>query len=153
VKRPARQLVKDLEALGFDHIWTNSSGAQCYAHPDDPQQEELSVSPNTHETGAKNVLRRARRIAGADTVVEKRNATQVRERATAARQRLQYVRERHGRLLTTRADPAQVAAAARLVEQREHELDAVERLMRQPPAGGHAHRGTGQARHYSGPRA
>jgi hypothetical protein len=150
VKRPAKQAVKDLDALGFDHIWTNSSGHHCYAHPDDPHQEELLVNPNTNENGAKTLIRRARRITGAPAIVDKRNASQVKERATAARQRLQYVRDKHRRLLDARAAPALLAAAANLIDQREQELEAVERLMRQPPAGGHDHRGTGQARHYTG---
>lgn len=158
MKRHARQLCADLAALGFDHIWTNSSGYLCYAHPDDPQQQELSVSPTTNENGARALLHRARRIARAHPdplTIGKRNPRQLKERAAAQRQRardrLAYATTRRDQLTANRADPAALTAAQALIERREQELAAIEHLMRQPPAGGHTHRGTGQPRHYAGP--
>lgn len=160
MKRYAKQLIRDLQALGFDHIWTNASGNLCYAHPDDPDQTELSISQGTNEQGAKTLLRRAQRIAGAhpdSLAVGKRNAVQLKERAAAqrerARTRLAYATARREQLTAARAEPAAVAAAQALIERRENELAAVERLMRQPPAGGNDHRGTRQPRHYAGPTA
>jgi hypothetical protein len=153
VKRHAKALVAELAKLGFDHIWTNASGGQCYVHPGDPAQTEVVVSPSLDERAARHIADRARKLAGADKPnADKRNARQVKERAAAARQRLQESRDAHVRLLRNRADAAALACAEQLVAQRENELAALERLMRQPPAGGNAHRGTGQARQRTGRR-
>lgn len=160
MKRYAKQLIKDLAGLGFDHIWTNNSGGHCYAHPDDPAQTEIVVNQGADERAARAVLQRARRIAGAHTPpASRRNASRAKERAAADRERARqqaqarvgYVRDHHQRLLAARAAPEAVTAIARLLAQRQAELDALERLMRQPPSGGHTHRGTGQPRHYAGP--
>lgn len=165
MKRYAKQLVKDLTALGFDHIWTNTSGGLCYAHPDDPAQIEIVVTQGADERAARATLQRARRITGAHAPDSgKRNAAQARARAAGARDRerqraqamarLAYVRDKHHRLTATPGtEPAALTATERLLAQRESELDALERLMRQPPSGGHTHRGAGQARHYTGPTA
>ena len=165
MKRYAKDAEKDLLRLGFDHIWTNTSGGRCYAHPDDPEQTEVVLNPGTNESGARAILQRARRIAGTHTpATGKRNAARAKQRAAAGRdrhtdhehartqaqQRVEYVAAKHQRLLAARAEPGAVTAAERLLEQRQAELDALERLMRQPPAGGHGHRGAGQARHYTG---
>lgn len=160
MKRHGKDLIKQLTALGFDHIWTNTSGGHCYAHPDDPDQTEIVIQQCIDERAARAVLHRARRITGTPTpTTSKRNAARARQQAaedrerdrTRAQARLGYVRAHHDRLLNTpTADPVAVAAAQRLLQQRQAELDTLERLMREPPTGGHTHRGTGQARHYSG---
>lgn len=152
MKRHGKQLIAALESLGFHHIWTNNSGGECYAHPGDPAQTEVIVNPSTDERGARSTLARARKLAGAAAVVDKRNPQQIKERAAAARQRLQDSRDDRERLLREKADAAAVTRAERLVEQRERELAAVERLMREPPSGGNAHRGRGQTRHRTGRR-
>lgn len=155
MKRYSKDLIKTLTALGFDHVWTNSQGHHCYVHPDDPTQEELSVSPSiSSDQILKTLIRRARKIAGAETVVEKRKAGQVKERAEAdrerARQRLQWVKEKQQRLIAGHADATWIAKVRELLELRERELAAIERLMTEPAQGGTVHRGVGQARHYTG---
>jgi hypothetical protein len=155
MKRYSKQLIKDLTHLGFDHVWTNSQGYPCYAHPDDPEQQELSVSPSiANEQAFKTVLRRAQKIAGAVPVVEKRKGSQIKERAEAdrerARQRLQWIQQKQQRLIDGNADAAMIAKARELIDLRERELADLERLMMQPAQGGNIHRGTGQARHTAG---
>jgi predicted RNA binding protein YcfA (HicA-like mRNA interferase family) len=155
MKRHSKDLIKALTNLGFDHVWTNAQGHHCYVHPDDPAQEEVSVSPSiSSDSILKMILRRARKIAGAEAVVEKRKATQVKERAEAererARQRLQWVKEKQQRLIADQADPTWIAKVHELIDLRERELAAIERLMKEPAQGGNVHRGAGQARHYTG---
>lgn len=153
MKRHGKTLITALTGLGFDHIWTNSSGGQCYVHPGDPDQTEVIVGTSLDERGARHLLARARKLAGAVApAADKRNPQQIKERAAAARQRLQDSRTTHTRLLAEQADAAALARAEQLVEQRERELAAVEQLMRQPPAGGNTHRGRGQAAHRTGRR-
>jgi hypothetical protein len=157
MKRHSKELIKGMTALGFEHIWTNAQGYPCYAHPDDPKQEEVSVSPSINsDQGLKEGLRRARRIAGTHTVVAKRKGSQVKERAEVdrerARQRLQWIREKQQRLLADKADATVIAKVRELIELRERELADLERLMKQPAQGGNAHRGTGHARHITGSR-
>lgn len=152
MKRHGKALVAELTKLGFDHIWTNSSGGQCYAHPGDAAQTEVVVSPSLDERSARHLLARARKLAGAVTVADKRDAQQIKARAAAARQRLQDSRDAHVRLLRERADAVALARAEQQVEERERELAVLEQLMRQPPAGGNAHRGSGQAAHRTGRR-
>lgn len=152
MKRHSKALITALEQLGFDHIWTNSRGYLCYVHPGDPDQTEVTISPSINENGARTVLTRARKLAGAATVIEKRKAGQIKERAAAARQRLQDSRDAREQLLRQRAHADQVAEAERLIEERERELAAIERLMTQPAQGGNTHRGRGQARHRTGQR-
>lgn len=154
MKRYAKALTEQLTALGFDHIWTNSSGFLCYVHPGDPDQIEVTISPSINEQSAKTVLRRAKRLAGAATVVEKRKGQQVKERAATTREHTRRLldgsRTQHRTLIEQQADPDRIAEAQRLIEQRERELAAIERLMVQPTQGGNAHRGRGQARHRTG---
>lgn len=156
MKRYAKQLIADLQRLGFDEIWTNSSGHPCFAHPSDPQQQELSINPSSSEQAAKAVLRRAQRIAGATPTVDKRRPGQIKARAEAqrerARNRLTWITRKRDQLLTEHADPRMVAKAEALLAVRERELAAIERLMVQPPAGGNTHRGTQHARHHTGAR-
>jgi hypothetical protein len=157
MKRHSKELIKGMAALGFEHIWTNAQGFHCYAHPDDPNQEEVSVSPSiNNDQGLKEGLRRARRIAGAHTVVAKRKGSQVKERAEAdrarAHQRLQWIQQKQQRLIAEQADTTVIAKVRELIELRERELADIERLMKQPAQGGNAHRGTGHARHITGPR-
>lgn len=155
MKRHSRELIAQLERLGFDHVWTNAAGAHCYVHPGDPGQTELSVSQSiTSEQTAKSLLRRAQRIAGVAPKVEKRRASRVKERAETERERarrdLEAARQRRQRLLDTRADTVTLAEAERLIQQRERELAALERLMKQPAQGGSVRRGRDQARHWTG---
>ncbi|HEY5834999.1 hypothetical protein [Streptomyces sp.] len=152
MKRHGKALIASLETLGFNHIWTNTSGWPCYAHPGDPDQTEVTISPSIDEQGARRVLQRARKLAGAATVVDKRKGQQIKDRAAAARQRLQDSRDAREQLLQQRADTTAIAHAERLVTQREAELAAIERLMTQPAQGGNTHRGRGQARHRTGAR-
>ncbi|MFF7190505.1 hypothetical protein ACFZAR_36040 [Streptomyces sp. NPDC008222] len=157
MKRYSKNVIKTLASLGFDHIWTNADGYPCYVHPDDPDQTELSISPSiSNEATARNLVRRAQKIARVAPVVEKRKAGQVKERQQAerdrARQRLEYVRAKQHRLIEQDADAAERARVEALIEVRERELAEYERLMKQPAQGGNTHRGTGHARHYVGAR-
>jgi hypothetical protein len=151
VKRYSKDAIKAVERLGFEHVWTNSKGFYCYVHPGDPQQTELSISPSmNNEQAAKEIVRRAEKICGVAPQVEKRKASQVKERAEVARERLRIVRKRKACLLAAAVPAADLEWMERLEALRERELSDIERLMRQPPAGGRVHRGTGQARHYTG---
>lgn len=156
MKRYAKQLIAELQRLGFDEIWTNSSGFPCYAHPNDPAQQELSINPSATEQAARSVLRRAQRIAGTTPTVDKRRASQVKARAEAdrerARTRLAWIQAKQQRLINEHAAPDRIAQANALIAQREDELAAIEGLMVQPPAGGSSHRGTAQPRHRTGAR-
>lgn len=154
MKRYAKELDADLKKIGFEYIWTNASGGRCYAHPDDPAQTEVIVNTGIDEKGARSVLRRAQRLIGALPAADKRRPQQIKERQAAvrdhARSLLDEGRAEHRRLIADGAAPGRIAAVKRLVEQRERELDRLERLMVEPPAGGSAHRGRGQARHRTG---
>src|SRR2546421_379454 len=130
MKRYSKDVIKGVEHLGFDHVWTNAQGFLCYVHPDDPEQTEMSISPSiSDEHTARTLLRRAQRIAGVTPRVEKRRGSLVKERAEAERERvreqLRIVREKQDRLLAQEAaDTAEVERMRRLVELRERELDA-----------------------------
>ncbi|MBM9509977.1 hypothetical protein [Actinacidiphila acididurans] len=153
MKRHGKNLIAELKALGFDYIWTNSSGAECYVHPGDAAQTQVTVSASIGERAARDLLARARKLAGATTPDDnKRNAAQVKDRAAASRQRLQEARDARERLLAARASAAEITRAELLVAEREAELALIERLMVQPAQGGNAHRGRGQARHRAGRR-
>lgn len=151
MKRLSKELVKSLEALGFDHVWTNTQGYPCYVHPSDPTQHELSISPSiANDQTARILLRRAQKIAGVTPHSTKRRASQVKERTDADRERAQrrlaWAREKERRT----ADQAEREQLQTLIEQRARELEALERLMKQPAQGGRVHRGCGQARHWAG---
>lgn len=150
MKRLQKDTIKALEQLGFDHIWTNTQGYECYVHPGDPQQTELSVSPSLRENSARTLLRSAQKIAGVARPIEKRRGSQVKERAEAererARDRLRLAREK----LARAASAAEIAHHTAEVEAREKELRDLERMMTSIPGGGSAHRGTRQARHCTG---
>jgi hypothetical protein len=157
MKRLSKDLIRDVGALGFDHVWTNAQGFQCFVHPDDPEQTELSIRPSIGEEQiAKTLLRRAQKIAGAMPRIEKRNGSRVKERADAerhrAQERLRLVRDKQARLHTQQAASAEVERIRLLVERRERELAEIEHLMLQPPGGSSVHRGTAQARHCAGGR-
>lgn len=158
MKRYSKDVIKGVERLGFDYMWTNAQGFLCYVHPNDPDQTELSISPSiSDEHTARTLLRLAEKRAAVAPHIEKRRASRVKERAEAARDRareqVRLAQERQARLLARQgSSAAEVERVRRLVELRERELAAHERLMQQPPAGGSVHRGTGQVRHFSGGR-
>jgi predicted RNA binding protein YcfA (HicA-like mRNA interferase family) len=157
VTRHAKALIKTLTNLGFDHIWTNSSGHHCYVHPADPDQTELLVNPSANEVTHRSLTRRAQKITGTVPATPKRNPRQIKQRAetdrTRARALLDEARNKARQLQQDQADRAAIDKASQLIAQRERELAAIERLMRQAPAGGSTHRGAGQARHQAGGRA
>lgn len=155
MKRYSKDAFKGVERLGFEHVWTNAKGFRCYVHPSDPMQTELSISQSmTNEQAAKDAVRRAEKIIGVAPRIEKRKASQVKERAETererARERLRVVQDRKAHLLTESGSDVELERVQRLVELRMRELAEIEQLMRQPPAGGRVHRGVGQARHYTG---
>lgn len=147
VKRVAKQTIAELEKLGFDYLWRNSSGDYVYVHPDDPAQTEVKVSPSLHEHAAKGILARCRRIAGLGPVIVKRRAENVKERAQAERdraeQRLAWALQKQARLESDRADQAWLERIRELVEHRRAELAALHRGMTGSPQGG-AHVGRGR---------
>jgi hypothetical protein len=154
MRRFSKDLIKAIEALGFEHVWTNSQGYFCYVHGADPDQTEVLISPSVNECTAKLMLRKCQKIAGVAPKIEKRRASQVKERAATDRERahriLQVVRERHLRLVSSNGDREEIERVSRLVALRERELADLERLMQEPPSGGRVHRGSGQVRHVSG---
>lgn len=148
MKRVAKQVIADLEKLGFDHLWRNSSGEHVYVHPDDPEQTEVKVSPSLNdENAAKGILARCRRIAGIAPVIVKRRAENVKERAQAERdraeQRLQWALAKQARLEADRANEAWLGRIRELVEHRRAELAALHRDMTEAPQGA-AHVGRGR---------
>lgn len=147
--KESKELLKSIEKLGFDHIWTNGKGFLCYAHPDDPEQEELSINQSiNHEQTSKNLLRRAQKIAKALPKVEKRKGQQVKERQAAererAQQRLAWAEKKRERLLAEQAEADHIAKIQELIEHRRAELLALHREMTDTPQGSQ-HRGRGRA--------
>lgn len=144
----SKRLIKAIQQLGFQHIWTNSQGFHCFAHPDDPSQAELSVGPSINrEQHARDLLRRAQAIAGALPTAPKRNAGQIKERRAdereRAQRRLEWAEAKRDRLIAEKADAAWLQKIEELVEHRRQELLALHREMTESPQGSQ-HRGRGR---------
>jgi hypothetical protein len=119
-------VVKGVGLLGFVHLWTTPEGSRCFVHPHDPRQTELFVGPSITEAHvAKDLLVRAGKITGWHRPFEELAADRGWNRRNA--------------------EAGDIAL-------RERELAVLERTMTTPPQGGNLHRGTGQARHWSGIR-
>lgn len=146
--RASRELFKAVEQLGFDHIWTNGSGFLCYAHPDDPDQTEVSIGPSIkNEQPAKTVLRRCQKIAGQLPEIVKRKGQQVKERQAAERERAQkrieWAEAKKARLVAEKAEEEHLRKIDELIEHRRQELLALHRQMSDSPQG-NDHRGRGR---------
>jgi hypothetical protein len=119
-------VIKGVGLLGFVHLWTTVEGSRCFVHPHDPAQAEIFVGPSiTEAQAAKELLLRARKIAGWHAPREEYAATRPSRRETAA---------------------------DRITELRDRELSMLERMMTQLPQGGSLNRGSGHVRHWSGSR-
>lgn len=160
MKRYAKELIKELEALGYEFSRTNAKMMHVYVRPGVP---DLIVSPGCSENAARQILRQVKRSLGCADEVAKRNPEQIkarqaaeRESAAAAVDRLNRERDdliaSRSRLLAGRANGLtrqQVRAIEKRIEETERERRHWESLMTSTPASAD-HRGSGQARHRSG---
>lgn len=76
-----KDVVKELERLGYEFDRTNAKNADFYIHPDTGC--ELKVIPGADERRARAVLDQALHLIGLPTKNNKRNAAQIRERNAA----------------------------------------------------------------------
>jgi hypothetical protein len=76
-----KDLVKDIERLGYAFDRTNSKGFHFYIHEDTGC--EIKIMPGRDENAARGVLRQAQQQLGISTTSNKRNPAQIRERNAA----------------------------------------------------------------------
>jgi hypothetical protein len=76
-----RDLIAEIESLGFGYDHTNSKGVSFYTHEDTGCQ--VKVPTGCDERAARVVLQTARRSLGLPTKDNKRNPAQIRERNAA----------------------------------------------------------------------
>lgn len=160
MKRHAKELVKELEGLGYEFDRLNSKAMHVYVRDGMP---DLIVSPGCDENTARQMLRSVKRRLGCADEVAKRNPAQIKERQAAERdraaaeverlrvERQALLRERDG-LLNGRAlglTEKQIAAIEARIEANEAEARRWQTLMTETPASAN-HRGTKTARHRSG---
>lgn len=155
MKRGHKELVAQLEALGFGYDRTNSKGTDYYTHP---LCREIGVSTNSSPDTHRNELRTAKRSLGIDTSAGKRNPQQIKLRQAAERAAIAEELNRHeAEIATIRLakleglDGAAVRLAEsqiRAIEDKVRELRARDRellaLMSAPGSGGD------RAKHRSG---
>lgn len=141
-----KELVKFLEANGFEYDRTNSKQYEFYKHA---SYGEISVNPTIDEHAARHLKVTIQKSFGmvTDRDKVKRSPEAIRERQAAERERLAADIERHqieiadlliqrdrrldglGRVLTN----SQLRAIERLLEQKQRELRAWQRLMTEIP--------------------
>lgn len=92
MKRGYKELVAELETLGFGYDRTNSKGVDYYTHP---LCREVGVSTNSTPDTHRNELRSARRSLGIDTSAGKRNPQQIKLRHAAERAAIADELNRH----------------------------------------------------------
>ncbi len=80
-----RDLIKDVEHIGYAYDRTNASGTDFYMHEDTGC--ELRVSSTVDERIARNVMRLARQQVGLPTKDNKRNPAAIRERNACEHER------------------------------------------------------------------
>lgn len=144
----SKQVFAEVERLGFDYVWSNGQGFPCYVHPDDPQQNEISINPSiNNESAARQKIRECKKIAGELPKIEKRKGRQVKERQAAERecaeQRLRWAEEKRDRLIASSANEEHMRKIDELVEFRRQQLLALHREMTGSPQG-NQHRGRGR---------
>lgn len=157
MKKDAKRLVKDAEAVGFVYESTNSKGADRYVHPDG-RSFLLTQGAGEH------AVRQIRVAIGLDARAPKRNSAAVHERQARERDRQRQEREQHAAQLErlrvekdqllagqgAHLTPEQVLLVERRMEQTEREIRRFQRLMTETPEAG-SHCGTARsARHQAG---
>jgi len=158
VRRHAKELVKELEALGYEFERVNAKSMHVYAR----DGAEILVSPGVDENAARQILRRVRRDLGCTEEVAKRKPAQIKERQAAERENAQQAIARLAKErseLLARKDAAlagrfglaasEAREIERLIESNDRERREWERLMTRTPSSAD-HRGTGRARHRAG---
>lgn len=150
MKAAARQLIKDLESLGFVWTRTNAKGHFAFTKSDAP---DVLVNPSMDERIARELLGKVCRQLGCVPQTNKRNVKQIRERAHARRLIVQAELDRHReRLNATRRPsgalarfaPDEIREIERLIADGERELQEIESLMRTAPLGNSARHRAGQ---------
>lgn len=149
-KRPARDLIRFMEANGFEYDHCNTKSVQFFTHP---TLETEGVNPYMDEHVARRAQRRIAKALGLETDLDrsKRHVANVKdrqararaqaaaelERATAERDRI--VADRDQRLAAfgalTVADMNRIVAQ---IEKAEREMRYWQGLMTETPASGHA---------------
>lgn len=152
----SKEVLKSVEKLGFDHIWTNGQGFLCYVHPDDPEQVEVIVNPSiNNEQVARNKIRQCKKIAGEVPQIVKRKGQQVKERQAAERdralKRIEWAEAKKARLIAEKAEEEHLRKIDELIELRRQELLALHREMSDSPQG-NAHRGRGRVEYQGSAR-
>lgn len=125
-----RDLMRDLEALGYVQDRTNSKGARFFIHEDTGC--EVKVIPGADEHRMRSVLDEARHAIGMPTKFNKRNPQQIRERNAAehekAARELEAARDRLGTL--SRSDEVVLRKAEDEFLRAERKFRYWDRLMR-----------------------
>lgn len=92
MKRGYKELVAELESLGFGYDRTNSKGVRYYVHP---LCQEVGLSANSSPDTHRTQLRTAKRALGIDTSAGKRNPQQIKLRQAAERAEIAAQLNRH----------------------------------------------------------
>lgn len=146
--KESKEVLRALNRLGFEYLWTNGHGIPCYVHPDDPSQTEVLVNLSQNkESSARAKIRDLQKIAGELPQLAKRKGQQVKERRAAEREqaerRLAWAEAKKARLLEQpEADTGHLSRLDELIEHRRQQLLAIHHQMTESPAGA-AHRGRG----------
>lgn len=151
MKAPAKRLIADLEALGYEYDRTNAKNFQVFACGGQP---DILVNPSLNEHAARAILRKAQQRLGCVPETNKRKPEQIRVRQEAQRTALREEIERHNVRLdvlrrqsygfpdsVTSTEIRQIEA---LVRKREQELHEIERLMTSGPLGNSARHRAGE---------
>lgn len=138
--RYSKEVLKEVERLGFEYLWSNHHGHHCFVYPDDPQQTEFSVNPSiNNEHAARAKIRDARKIVGLAPVIVKRHGSQINERLAAERERaerqLEWAERKRQLVLAEQREQEQIRRVEELVEARRSQLLAIHRQMAQAPQG------------------
>lgn len=139
--KEVRQVAEWLKSLGFVFDDIDASDHPIFVWPATGQRIKLPGTPRGH-VWKDNARKEAAAIAGVD-ITNKRNATAVKERANAERERAKAAQDkrRHDALAAlagkerARRILAERAEVARRVADRERELEDIARLMRRRPGG------------------
>jgi hypothetical protein len=130
IKR-ARDLIRDVEALGYEFDHTNSKGTSFYIHPDTGAQVRLPAGVD--ERVARSVLDDARHSIGLPTKDNKRHPDLIRQRQDAERdlERARQSLASAGSSLTAGSHFMQVAEAEEALRAAERRLAWWDRLVRE----------------------
>lgn len=159
MKRHAKELVKELESLGYEFERVNAKSMHVYSRGGD----EVIVSPGVSDNAARQILRQVKRRLGCPDEVAKRNPEQIKARQAADRERAAVEVERvererdalilkrsrllagHGSALTRR----EIRDIEDLIRDKDREHREWLSLMTGVPSSAE-HRGNRQARHRAG---